>query len=123
MLNKKIKFISEKRQPKDGEMIIFSSQYVCGGGISMEAWDSEEPYALITENIPEIPLEENEVILHHDLISTNGFDGRDFLSDFLEYMTTGSRETTFGPYKTKTFVVKLKDDWKSRCVAMEEVWA
>ena len=123
MLNKKIKFISEKRQPKDGEMIIFSSQYVYGGGISMEAWDSEEPYALITENIPEIPLEENEVTLHHDLISTNGFDGRDFLSEFLEYMTTGSREVTFGPYKTKTFVVKLKEDWKSRCVAMEEVWA
>lgn len=118
-MNNKIRFISENRQPEKGEVIIFSSRYVYGDGISLEAWDSEEPYAMITENIPGIPLAKNEVILHHDLISCNGFDGNDFLGDFLDYMTESSREISFGPYNTKTLAVVLKDNWQDLCVPME----
>ena len=104
---------------REDEMIIYSGRYLYGDGISLEAWDAEEPYAMITENIPGIPLEENEIVLHHDMISANGLDGKDFLGDFLEYLTVGAREVTFGPYNTKTMVVKLKDDWEDRVVSME----
>lgn len=116
---RKIKFISECMQPGEDEMIIYSSRYIYGNGVYLEAWDEAEPYAEVTENVPEIPLGENEVVLNHDLLSCSGFDGRDFLGDFLEYLTTGSREVIFGPYNTKTLVVRLKDDWQSLCVPME----
>lgn len=117
-----IKFISENRRPKQGEMIIYSGQYTHGGGIALVAWDYKKPCDTITENIPEISLKPNEVVLHHNLISTAGLDDTDFLNCFLEYMTESSREITFGPYCTKTLVVTLKDDWQSRCIPME-AWA
>lgn len=114
-----IKFTTDPREVTKDTMILYSGKYVYGNGISIEAWDDEEPYAMVTENIPGIPLAEKEVILHHDLITTNGFDGRDFISDFLDYMTTGHREITFGPYNTKTLVVTLCDDWETKVVKME----
>lgn len=114
-----IKFINEKRQPTQDEMVVFSTTYSYGGGIVLEAWDSEEPYAMVTQNIPGIDLADNEVIINHDVLSANGFDGRDFLGDFLDYFTDDSREITFGPFNTKTLAVKLKDNWRDLVVPME----
>lgn len=110
-----IKFITTGL-PKEGEMVIYRGHYTYGDGIALEAWDMYEPYAVITVNIPKIPIASDEVIIHHDLMSEHC---ERFLSDFLEYMTDGSREIRFGPYNTRTLVVKLKENWKELCVPME----
>ena len=107
--------------PEPGEMVIFSGNYVYGDGISLEAWNHEEPYAMITENIPGVDLAENEVIIHHDLVSCNGWDGHDFLGELIEYIADGDREISFGPWNTKTKVIRLKENWRDLTVPMEVV--
>ena len=113
---RKIKFITENRAPEEGEMIIFQRRYAFNDSLALEAWESDGPYAMITQCMPDVPLAENEVILNHDIIN----HGQEFLESFLEYMTCSKRELVFGPFRTKTLIVKLKEDWKERCISADE---
>lgn len=99
---------------KDGEMHLFFHSYLFSGGAYLEAWDIDGPYADVTENIPEVALREGEVCLNHDL-----FFNTDFVEALTDFIGEAKREVTFGPFSTKTFVLKLKDGWEKLCTAAE----
>ena len=97
---------------------VVRDEYIATNGVALKAWKDGEPYAFITICVPEIPLEENEVILNHDI----QWDAK-FTSEFLDYMcdtTDGIKRVKYG--HAESYIVKLKDGWKDLCMTDEEFY-
>lgn len=78
----------------------------------LEVWDVDGWATDLTQNIVGITLEEGEVAINHDLFF------KPYLPELMKYIGQSSREVKFGPWGTKTLVVKLKENWKELCVMM-----
>ena len=77
---------------------------------------SDGDYEDITLSVPEVPLSDNEVVLNHDL-----FFDKEFIDAVVSYIADSKREVSFGPFNTKTYVLKLKENWKDLCCENTEV--
>ena len=97
---------------EDGDMILAYGVYTATDGIYISAWDEDGPYADVTICVPEISLEENEVILNHDIL----FD-KDFMNSFLKCFAESKRPVSYN--YANSYVVKLKENWKDFCIPME----
>ena len=94
-----------------GKATLIYGEYLYSDMPCIEAWDEDGPYAVVTQVIPGIEIAKDEIILNHDI-----FVDPQFVNDFIEYLGVDKREVTFGPFDTKTYVVKLKENWKDLCV-------
>jgi len=95
-----------------GDMILRYGEYI-HDGIAIDAWDEEGPFADVSEFVPEVPVADDEIILNHDVL----FD-RDFVDGLISYLADSTRDVSFGPFNTRTIVLKLKENWKELCVPM-----
>ena len=92
-------------------VLMYMPSGICGRPyIWAETEDGEDE---ITANIAGVPLNENEVIMNHDL-----FTNKPLVTALAEYIANETREITFGSFNTRTLVLKLKDNWKELCVPM-----
>lgn len=69
--------------------------------------------------VPEIEAGEDEFVLDHNYM----VGAEPFLSEFLEYISDGSREVRFGPFNTKTLVVHLRKGWRDLCLTEDEAFS
>ena len=98
---------------KDADYII----YYCGESadtVTMETWCKDGPYGDVNIYVPGVVMEDDEIFLHHD-----NFLNREYADALIEYLAENSRPVTFGPFNTKSCIIKLKADWKDLCVCME----
>lgn len=97
---------------KFGESIVLRyGEYVATNGIAIDAWDEEGPFADISICVQGIHLEENEVVLNHDLL----FD-KEFVDSLIHYIAEDARPVHYG--YAHSYAIKLKDNWKDLCVPM-----
>ena len=72
---------------------------------------SEDGEDIITEVIPGIYREKDEITLNHDILPYT-----DLVDSVIDYIGVSKREVVFGPFDTKTYVVKLKKNWQDLCM-------
>lgn len=96
------------------DTVLYYGEYVYSDMPAIEAWFPDDGPETITEVIDYIPIEKDEVILNHDIL----FDKK-LVNAIIDYLGTSVREVFFGPYMTKTLVVKLKEGWKELCLPRE----
>ena len=99
---------------RDGDVMIRAMETRFGYPF-LEAWCNDDCKA-ITSDVDGVILGENEVILDHNFM---GPSNKSFVDSLIEYLCSDSREIIFGGWKTKTLVLKLKDNWRDLVVPME----
>ena len=99
----------------ENEWLVLRSKYAYSNTPYIEAMNCDGDFESITQNVPEIDLEEGEVVLDHNLYSC----AKEFVSDIIEYIADSFREVTFGPFSTKTYVLKLKENWMELSLDMD----
>ena len=99
---------------RSGELVIMSMEQ--SGVPYLWACDSDGEEYDITKSVPGIFLEDNEVVLNHDLM---GEINSELAGDVVDYLAFDTKEIVFGPWGCKTLVLKLKDNWRELVVPME----
>lgn len=97
---------------ENGNIILMYGEYL-GGGPCIKAFSAEGPYAAVSTFVPDIPCEENQIVLDHNL----PVDG-EFVRELKQYLAKDSVPVCFGPFRVRSELITLKDDWKELCVPL-----
>ena len=101
-----------KRKPEaENEYALVAYEMSGSPEIDVYSYDPKygvEPYAYLTEIVPGVIRDEDKVVINHDLITTDP----ELLSAIIGELASSQRDVMFGPFNTKTKVIRLKDDWR-----------
>lgn len=105
------KFTANPRKTlEDNEWLLIRGDYYFSDSPCLTAMSCDGDYETISLVVPEIPLAKDEVVLNHDLFFDN-----EFIEAVASYIAKSKREVFFGPFRTKSYVLSLKDNWKDLC--------
>lgn len=99
---------------RENEWTVIIGDYVHSEMPYIGAVDCDGDFVDITQVVPGISLEADEIIMNHDL-----FCDKEFVDDMVDYIAASKREVSFGPYRTKTYVLKLKENWRDLAIRFE----
>jgi len=109
-----MKYEFTKNTPeKENELMLAYLENEDGTLSYLEAWDEEDWWSDISSDML-MDKEESEFVLNHDLALNTGF-----VKALADYIAESVREVRFGRWNTKTYVFKLKPNWKELCVPLE----